>query len=226
MGYKYGSGIMKVLKNLKNSFSLKSVTTKFKGDENEDEPKPQSKISGIDESKKNQMKIVGGLLALLVVFIFASLSITGFVTYQDTLEEELNTTKANLSATNQELTECSENLLKEEGDLSSCITSLENTKSFHDSCKNDVANRDSQISSLNSDLSTCNSQKSSVENDLTASRDNFNKLAANSARASCCTVADLIQGTTQYWGISDNSVVCGSDKSYTVNCGSGSTSFP
>jgi len=230
MGYNYKSGF---LKNIMKRFSSspKKESAKESSKDGDEEPKPEplqaphKRSAPKASAQGNQnMKLLGGLAIVLVIVLFFSFSMTGFVTYQGSLEDELNETKTNLSLASDQLVACSSNLLEKDSDYQSCLSGLDSTKSFLESCQDTVQTRDDSISSLNSDIASCNSEKENLGNEISTVKSSYNELVKNTVRDLCCTFSDANSGAEKSWGISSNSIVCTGP--YTVNCGSGSTSFP
>ncbi|MCD6557990.1 MAG: hypothetical protein J7K31_03065 [Candidatus Aenigmarchaeota archaeon] len=163
----------------------------------------------------------------IIVAIFAlysgSKAVTGYFAYQESLEQELNQTKQNLTNSealralcNQNLescnnakTTCMNDLSKNKELLSTCEDKRDEYKRKWNDCKDDLDN-------VKDDLNECEDKRdkykenwNSCESEKDDLQDNYNSLKNNYIRDKCCTG---YSGQTIYWKLDNQKILCATNQ--------------
>ena len=174
--------------------------------------------------KKNTKHIVIAAVSAALIFSFYLITTnTAYVSYTESLESELNKTKAALSSVEGEKTQCLKDLFEKISASDKCSAELNEKSANLDICESDRTGMKTYISSVNSSLSSCMSEKQSLQGLYQNESENFRSLVRNSAASICCSFRDAQRGSVINWGIANNSIIC--EGSYTVNCSTGATNY-
>lgn len=174
--------------------------------------------------------VITAVIIIVVIGIFAvgAFSITGFVTYTQDMEQELNETTIALDNTKVKLDECNTNLFNSLDKITDLENRLQDSSGLLIECEGVKADLNSYANELNALLTTCEGEKAEVEKNYQDSLDTIADLEntrdtviKKSARSVCCSFADVENSVIRNWTVVDNGVVC--DGNHTINCGTGET---
>lgn len=163
------------------------------------------------------------IVAIIVVaaLLFVNSGITGYFSYTQALEKQVNSLQDDVSAVKGFLNSCSNDLTATNQSLAECGATAAAYKSNLAEC---VANRDVDrqlIDAANANLTQCRASEEQFKARLEISDSNYAQLAANSAKSACCSFGDAQSGTVRQWSVINNSISCTGNR--TVNCTSGAT---
>ncbi len=184
--------------------------------------------------KNTKNALIIAISAVLVFSFYLISSNTGYIAYKKGLENELNMTKNNLSAVEGEKAQCLKDLFEKIGAYDNCNAVLGKKAASLTDCEIDRTGMKANISSISASLNTCISDKQSLNALYSNSSENFRELVKNSVASICCSFRDVQRGAVAGWSISNNTIVCEGNpndassmrlSTYTVNCGSGITSY-
>lgn len=91
----------------------------------------------------------------------------------------------------------------------------------HNSLLSEQKARVAAINQFETELSNERIKNSELNNDI----ERLSVLFRNSVRTVCCSFSDIQQALYRNWLISGNNVICTTNGSYTVNCGTGTTDY-
>lgn len=170
-------------------------------------------------------------IALVVVF-FLSFSylmtnaLTGYITYQESLEDELNKTKNILAEKENQLSSvtsandaCKTELQTKLSELGACNSKLSESESYLVSCETERDDLKEYSKEINSLLVTCEQERSDFSTKYNEISAEYSSLVKNTAADVCCRPG--IENSN--WGIVYSRVVCYGD--FTVDCTSGETNY-
>jgi hypothetical protein len=174
-----------------------------------------------------KIKIVALSLFVLLLVIGVSFagSMTGFMVYTDSLQDQASGLEAQLleannraSALTNEKTSCINELNKMEARAILCESDLGTANSDFNDC---TKARESLEASLNS----CISDKAAVTEAMEKGTASYKELVRSSVQSKCCSISDIISGAGQHWTISDGGISCAPAGVYMVNCTTGATDY-
>ncbi len=200
--------------------------------------RPVKDVKGRKEDKSSEKNVNKNKLLIAVLIVLAALlfvgvssSVTGYVTYREGMNKQLEYTVQELADVTKQNEQCGANLFSALEKEEQCKSQLSTKDGQLNSCtsqKSDLENQKIQAESL---YSACNAEKEEINveyqkalNDIAAGSAVYDQFARNSARSVCCSIGDVLNGAVKHWGISENNIVC-SDTGRTVNCGTGETDF-
>lgn len=184
--------------------------------------------------KNTKTVLIIAISAVLVFSFYLISSNTGYIAYKKGLENELNMTKNNLSAVEAEKTQCLKDLFGKIKASDTCNAALGEKIAGLASCETDRTGLKASVSSANASLNNCLAENQNLHNLYSNSSENFRELVRNSVASICCSFRDAQRGLDVKWGISNNTIVCEGISNdapsvrltaYTVNCGTGVTSY-
>lgn len=187
-----------------------------------------------DKKYNTKPVIIIAVSAVLIFLFYFITSNTAYVSYTESLESELNKTKASLEAAENGKTQCLKDLFEKIGASDRCNSELSEKASDFANCDADRSGMMSYINTVNSSLSNCMGERQGLQSLYANESENFRVLVRNSAASICCSFRDAQRGSVINWGIANNSMVCEgmpNDASsmrlstYTVNCSTGATSY-
>ncbi len=181
---------------------------------------------GYQEDKKDSAKkaVIAAVVLILILSIYSlGTTITGYLSYSNSVESELNKTQAELTIYKFVSEECTRNLWLQEKNLSACEIALGLTNASMQACnqRNDLLINWSEY--LNASLSSCMSELDIVRGAYGNITFKYSTLVRNSAREICCTFGDVQSQAARNWDIKNDQIVCSG--SLLVNCSSGETTF-
>lgn len=156
-------------------------------------------------SNKKHIAIYALCLLLIASVFFYSNAITGYVTYSESLQKEVNDTKTGLVLCKTDLSNSESVFSSCKSDLSTAQSDLQATQSNLDICTG-------RINTLNSNVVECTKEKESLKQQFQSAQQNYQSIATNSAKVICCRPG--LASTN--WDISNNSIVC--TGSQLLNC--------
>ena len=188
------------------------------------EPKGKNKLHETIKTRRDHLW-TGAIIASFIIFLYTiNYGITGFVTYQENIESELNNTVQELTQTKTELSQtfdekenCLSNLASEKNNLASCQNNLQKGKSDVVACESSLSTTTNKLTQKNQQLDTCNADKEAVESLLQNRESSYNELLKNSVINTCCSVFDVRAGNIVSWSMHDNAIDCNSGTN-TINC--------
>jgi chromosome segregation ATPase len=130
--------------------------------------------------------------------LFSGKVITGYTTYADQIEKELNETRHDLSL-------CEDGIANANNDIASFLSGLANMKSISDVCR-------TELNSTKSALDMYGKEKSSLQAEKDGLELKYNNLAIHAATDMCCVRGVKIAS----WSIVDDFILCSGNK--TINC--------
>jgi len=191
--------------------------------------------STLKKDSGTRKKIFAFGVVFLAIFIFygVNTSVTGFVTYQKTIESELNKTQIALAGAQTERDECNTNLFNTIKESDACNEKLKNTDMSLVNCEGKRDELQKYSDELNVFYTQCQSDKSGFETkyndvvkEMEKNEEDFNRLVRNVVQGICCSFNDVQTGVVKNWDITtDKHIVCIIDGAFTINCGNGETNF-
>ena len=184
---------------------------------------PQSS-GGLQLGKRGKHLAIAAVIILFVgTFYFVGNTMTGYVTYSESLEQQLNEThnkfldmKAQYETCDAYLGNANSNIASLNTSLNACSTDMFSQKLAVTSCNNEKERLGREKSDLSTSLSSCRSEQVS-------STESYKQLARNSVKAICCSFGDVQSGSVRNWNITNNSIVCTGN--YTINCTTGESNY-
>ncbi|MBI2583792.1 MAG: hypothetical protein HYW25_03945 [Candidatus Aenigmarchaeota archaeon] len=189
--------------------------------------------------QRKKQALLGGIFVLLLA-VAALGPVTGFVTFGNPYQEEIDTLEANLESTELALSETSGSLTQCQQDLSSKSTELSGAQSVADKCGSDLTLAQTELSASTGELDQAKVQLTGVQGELDASKNyatqleqensrlkndnagmqnNYSQLMENSAKDLCC-VRKVFDKTLTHYYVENNVIVCTSDANRTpFSCG-------
>ncbi|MFH1420448.1 MAG: hypothetical protein ABIG30_00600 [Candidatus Aenigmatarchaeota archaeon] len=189
----------------------------------------------INESKRpeklniNFPKLANGkfivvAVILLAAFIFVGSNVTGYMTYTDSVEKQLNETQTNLNETillygacQNNLINCAESDMSTSKNLESCNANMTETRSSYTLLELNYSKKEAI-------LDLCVSEKESYINSYNAWKSNYNKLIVSSAKAMCCS--DNTEGLNITFTVTPMHAIDCSGVEYMINCTTGQANYP
>lgn len=166
--------------------------------------------------------LIAAVMLILVLGIYSvGSTITGYISYSDSVASELNGTKKELEIYKAVSDECTRDLWLKESDLTACERSFESASASLAACEALAASLSNRTSSLESSLASCSSELQSLKGIFGNLNISYEKLVRNSVKAVCCSFSDVQRSQIRNWGVSPDGIVCSG--SFSVNCSSGGT---
>jgi hypothetical protein len=166
------------------------------------------------------------LVSIFTLFMFFNLStnVTGFITYTESLQEELNETQIELAGAKASHQQCISSLDGRITELTECNSLLSGGESELAACKSEKTSLTIYTDELNEVLNVCTSERDIIQESLDTQETNYDELIRNSARPMCCSAFSILNGDSISWGLNDNKLKCGSGD-FTVDCSTGETDY-
>ncbi len=189
--------------------------------------KPYSWHKRLKEFAKNNSKPAA--IAIISVFLIISFqginnTVTGYLTYQGGLEQQLNDTKNQLSSMEAEKNTCVSGLASANENLKGCEKTINTSASSLANCKKEKADLTGYSNALSASLDTCRTESEDLGNKLGNKTASYDSLVRNSARTVCCRTFDVIEGSVVRWDLKDDRIVCNEGR-YSINCTAGNTNY-
>jgi adenylosuccinate lyase len=167
---------------------------------------------------KNSKKITIAVIVIVVLFVVYSINafVTGFVAYNEELENELNKFKNDFITINQSFIECRNNLDVYLTEARTCEKNLQN-------CEKQKEVTTNYSIALENIIGQCQKDKEAIMQNYTKLTENYKNIIRESVRSRCCSYDDIMNGAIKNWDIKDNKIMCSGN--YTVNCTSGETNY-
>ena len=191
--------------------------------------KPFSATNKIKEniiSRNKQISIISIVVFLLFFSFIITNTITGYITYQESVEAELNATKNILSVTQASLNEmtkerdiCENNLKDRVAELTACNNKLSQSESYLVNCENERNELQDYTRELNELFANCESVKEELQSSYEDLSTDFSELIRNTPADVCCRPGIEVSE----WSVIDNRIVCHGE--LVVNCTSGETNY-
>jgi septal ring factor EnvC (AmiA/AmiB activator) len=180
-------------------------------------PEKRNKIHNSIKTRRDHLWTASIIFSFVALLYVINYGITGFVTYQENIESELNDVTSELAETKTEL---SKNIAEKE----TCLTDLATESSNLISCRSnlqkgqaDIIECESSLSAANQQLDACRNDKESLELLLQERESSYNELLRNSVINTCCSVFDVRSGNTVSWSLENNKIVCDTGGN-AINC--------
>ncbi len=177
-------------------------------------------IRFISSNKKPASFMFLSVVAVASLYLVTS-SITGFVTYTEDIESKLNETATRIDVLESEKEQCENDLQGMAEDLENCMSRF---SSSLQECKQEITVLEGKNDELSYDLSSCEAERTEAEDKYEKVSADFETLVKNSVWDVCCSPYDVVNSNINDWGLTDNRIICGSG-GYTINCGTGETSY-
>ena len=184
------------------------------------------KVRNLVVGNKKQLWTASVVIALIFSFYLVSETMTGYLTYGENMELELNKTRDILLITQDKLKAiqsseqgCQNNLLVTEGKLNSCNQRLSNSESFLLACESERDNLKTYSEELNTLIDTCETERDELEVKYEDASTSLSNLIGNTVSLICCRPGIEIS----QWEIVDDEIVCSGP--FTVNCTTGEVEY-
>ncbi len=189
--------------------------------------KPYSWQKRLKEFAKNNSKPAAiAIISVFLIIGFQSVNstVTGYLTYQGSLEQQLNDTKTQLSSMEAEKNTCVSGLASANENLEACETTIDTSASSLVNCKKEKADLTGYSNALGASLDVCRIESEDLGNKLDNKTASYDSLVRNSARTVCCRTFDVIEGAVVKWDLKNDRIVCNEGR-YTINCTAGNTNY-
>ncbi len=153
---------------------------------------------------------------LVSVFYYTGTTLTTYATYNNDLEQDLQSAKSGLAGAQSEIQTYKSSLETSNNQLRTCNSNLELSKTSLSSCSKEKSDLTDEVKVYKTAVETCESK-------ISSSGDSFKQLAKNSVKFICCSYGDVQNGGTRNWDVVGNSIICSGN--YTVNCSNGETNY-